>query len=91
MESVLNFVYAIGKTEIGHEGTFNHAYKLLLFIFLVLLVIGSDRNKGSQFSLVTEAFEWEANIDFIVECDYIQNFFEVFSNYFVIDKGFLWK
>lgn len=77
MESELNFVYAISKSEIGHVGTFYHTHELFLLIFLVFLMVGSDRYEWSQFSLVTEAIKREANINFIIERDNIKDFFEI--------------
>lgn len=71
METVLDFVYTISESEVRHKSTFYHTYEFLLLVFLVFLMVGGDRYKWSQFSLVTEAIECKANIDFVVKCYYV--------------------
>lgn len=57
MEAILHFVQVVGKAEEGHVGTLDHGDKFTSCRIAALLVVGGDRDEGSQTFDRVEALE----------------------------------
>lgn len=79
------------ETKEWHVRTFHQAYKLVISIVLLALVVGCNWYKGFQSFFRYKVFKRYANIKFIVECYSIKCSFQFFNRYLIIDKSFLWN